>query len=501
MSPSVFPARAVLPLALAFAILGPVYAANGFLQPVHTDAGVFLQAGQTIVDGGAPYLDFWDHKGPLLYLLNAAGVWLTPGHPLGTLILEAVLVWLAMAALGVTMGGVMGLRHAEPILLFGLAAYVHFHHFGNYTQNWALPGQVLALLAFVHGRGGERAGSRHGLAVGAGLAWGLLLQPTTAAGAALVAAWLVARRIGLLPWIALGVLGVAGPVLAWLAAKGALADALDQYIGYNLAYVDNASREHRLHAGLYFVTRLVAVGLLALAPSGLLALAGAARSPESSPLFPGWSASAVRWTVSALGAVLAVEMAMLPLSGRTYSHYAVDIIPVATMIAGVGLERVAPARRTAWLATLIPALVLGHFAWASLIEGPADKVRQDRAAAFVRAATRPGDTMLVFGVDTSLNFLSDRRPPSRYGFQLPLVFPGYATPARREEFLVALRRSPPRLVVDAGNENFAPLRAPSLPEDRADHALDGLRAWVAASYVLQADMPWTRGRIARIYRR
>ncbi len=59
---------------LCFIVLVPVSPA---LQPIpHRDSGVFLYIGQGVLEGKIPYLDFWDHKGPLIYYINALGLFL-----------------------------------------------------------------------------------------------------------------------------------------------------------------------------------------------------------------------------------------------------------------------------------------------------------------------------------------------------------------------------------------------------------------------------------------
>ena len=35
---------------------------------------IFMYVAQGILEGEVPYLDRWDHKGPLLYLINAVGL-------------------------------------------------------------------------------------------------------------------------------------------------------------------------------------------------------------------------------------------------------------------------------------------------------------------------------------------------------------------------------------------------------------------------------------------
>jgi len=65
------------------------------------DAGVFLYAAQVLLDGGLPYRDVWDHKPPLIYVLDALGLLLGAGSPVG--------VW-ALQALAHAVAAVIGLR-------------------------------------------------------------------------------------------------------------------------------------------------------------------------------------------------------------------------------------------------------------------------------------------------------------------------------------------------------------------------------------------------------
>lgn len=63
------------------------------------DAGVFLYAAQVLLDGDLPYRDVWDHKPPLIYVLDALGLLLGGGSPLGVWALQA-LAYAAAAILG-----------------------------------------------------------------------------------------------------------------------------------------------------------------------------------------------------------------------------------------------------------------------------------------------------------------------------------------------------------------------------------------------------------------
>ena len=47
-----------------------------YTNPFLDDSGVFMLIGKGWTKGMIPYIDLWDNKGPLLYLINAIGFWL-----------------------------------------------------------------------------------------------------------------------------------------------------------------------------------------------------------------------------------------------------------------------------------------------------------------------------------------------------------------------------------------------------------------------------------------
>ncbi|MBK8823950.1 MAG: hypothetical protein IPN58_15495 [Anaerolineales bacterium] len=47
------------------------------------DGGIFLYIGSLILKGKIPYLDVWENKGPLVFYINAFGLFLTNGSRWG----------------------------------------------------------------------------------------------------------------------------------------------------------------------------------------------------------------------------------------------------------------------------------------------------------------------------------------------------------------------------------------------------------------------------------
>lgn len=113
---------------------------------LYIDQIVFIGVGDGWLHGLLPYRDLFDHKGPLMYLIQCAGLLLAPGK-YGIFILETAcaaatseLLFRCGRQLGASTG-VNVLALACGYVLFGLCLWM-----GNTVEEWSLPFQCLALL-------------------------------------------------------------------------------------------------------------------------------------------------------------------------------------------------------------------------------------------------------------------------------------------------------------------------------------------------------------------
>lgn len=72
-------------------ILSPIYPC--VLETWYSDQYIFELTGKMWAEGGVPYVDFWDQKGPLIFLFNMLG-WKLTGSSLGIFLLTVV--WTAV---------------------------------------------------------------------------------------------------------------------------------------------------------------------------------------------------------------------------------------------------------------------------------------------------------------------------------------------------------------------------------------------------------------------
>ena len=322
------------------------------------DAGVFLYAGQLILDGGLPYRDVWDHKPPLIYLLDALGLLLGGGSIVG--------VW-ALQALGYVIAAVVGYRtfaraYGIRAALFGTLAWLlaaprillYEGNFANFIQIFAAPLQFITLALFLDEDVRQRRSWRS-IAIGATAAIALLLTPTILGLWGGLGLFVVGGRLrrgsirGALDRGASRAAGAAFPVLLAgiaLAAAGIFGDAWDQAVRYNATYTSTVSWADRA-TSLAFGLRLLGSGgflIVALAGAGwaLLALRDRTLLPRASP--------ARRLTCLALLA-LPLDVLLGSSSGREHGYYWLAALPTLGVLAAFGAfafqERAVPlvARR------------------------------------------------------------------------------------------------------------------------------------------------------------
>ncbi|MEI2692214.1 MAG: glycosyltransferase family 39 protein [Anaerolineae bacterium] len=106
---------------------------------------MFLYVGWRILNGEIPYLHIWDHKPPLIFYLNALGLWLTGGSKWGVWLIELAALLLA-AGLGFKLvKRIFGTTAAVVSLSLWLASLTLVIEGGNLTTEYTLPLQFACL--------------------------------------------------------------------------------------------------------------------------------------------------------------------------------------------------------------------------------------------------------------------------------------------------------------------------------------------------------------------
>lgn len=246
--------------ALLFVLSGLVWALffSKTTSPLYTDVGydsaMFQTIGKYWAQGYLPYVDLFDHKGPLIFFINAVGYALC-GRT-GVFILEVLTLalseWLAFALLKEAKLPRIGALVAALFLPFFIA--MNWQE-GNTTEEYILPllfASYLLMLRWCAAaeRWDFRHPARYAFVYGLTFAFALLTRVTNALGLCLGVAFIVIALIAKREWknlfanAGMFILGSAVlilPFCIYFAAHGALYDMWYGTLLFNLDYKSNSA--------------------------------------------------------------------------------------------------------------------------------------------------------------------------------------------------------------------------------------------------------------------
>ncbi len=302
----------------------------------------------------------------------------------------------------------------------------------------------------------------------------------------------------------LGAASVILGVAIYFAYRNALGALWDNVFIYNFAYSATPFKD-RFDA---FVFGLAMMPFLVIAIATLLA----------SPLvifYLGRNKAGLAERNALLGVSLIdllVEFALASLSGRPYAHNYIAWLPVfgilAAFFAYALIACTSPQSKVRISALRMALIGIGSFTillaicfWPATFliyqsATPAGECQSTacKAVAYIETSTSADDYVLMWGAETSLNFVTHRRSPSRFVYQYPLYTPGYQDGGMIEDFLGDIKRTPPTLIIDTSPSNeFIPPIERSAREKwvlssksyRMLPEMEVVFEYIAANYVLE----------------
>ncbi len=390
------------------------------------DEVVYAVVGQTIVDGGMPYVSAVERKPPLLFYVYAAALRLF-GHDNWRALHGVEIAWILVTMAGLYVAG-RRMFDDETGLMAALL-YCIFQAW-SYWNNLAFNGEVLMNLpiawayAFAVGRG--RSGRLMNLFLAGGLiAVGFLLKQP-AAIALIPLAFLVLlpsyRRHGHFGLghsivqvlsLGLGFTTVLGAAAVWLWSRGLFDEAFYWTITNHAvpAFFWIKGLENTL-AFTAFCLPLTAGAWVSWRDRGLWA----ERRPE-------------RFTLALLVSVSFVGAGS---SGRFYPHYYIAVIPPCALLAapwlarawrGAGQKRRIARVTQAWLTATVIIFAVAHG------RGLSRQPAVSEAGQYLRTHSSADDRIFVWGQATRIYIDAHRRPASRFIATFPLTGLIFGAPA------------------------------------------------------------------------
>ena len=415
------------------------------VQPMGADQALYAYAGERVLDGGLPYRDAWDQKPPAIHVTYAAmrGLWpyesVVPAADLVMTAVGAILLW----RLGtVIVSSAVGQSAALLFIFLGNPAFARLGGVSVRAQCETF------IAAAVTGAFLLLAADREKAAVWKHLAAGMLfgLAFTFKYNAAV---YVLAGAFALYLWqrlnppaivaLALGFIIPIAALAAWLGSGGALRDAYQATVAYNLDYSGETYRgpAHALTYLLVFPVRHARVDALWLIGGG-----------GSAALLLGALHARERLVVVAWVAAACLSIAIN--GSRDLPQYFVQASP-ALALAGAWAGSLLWSRRP--LLKAIAAVIVTVAVWrvndfSKLVENTwhdgryaagrtstedhlgryGDRTTRKYSALavaqlgrFLKAHSRPDDRVYVFGFSSGAYVAAERVSASRFFWSRPVI--------------------------------------------------------------------------------
>jgi len=488
---------------------------------IHVDGTVFAYGGARILQGDLPYRDFWDHKPPGIFYLNALAF--------GILGVDAWSLWYLSLVWTLAIAGffyffllrLTSRRYALLMTAVLLASVLQprFYQGANLTEFYGLLPATLALL-ITHAHLTRPRGLN---LVGLGIvltASALLKHTNIGTPLACVAVvsygelreWGSRRALRHLVAIAMPALLTSVLVATYWASHGAFEDLWQATVEYNVLYsnggwgIRSAYGTLRDMAADPSLSPMLVLGLGA----GLVQWSPRKRWQSHHPP-DGAGITHNRptevWLLAACLAALALEVLFISLASRGFGHYYMTVLPALVASASYWFWRTPPGRpltngeridvpvaRALVASGLLVWLVVvfglvrpsGDDVRSFVLDAPTRRPLRTDLGKIVAEQTDPSDTVLVWGTGAEINFETGRRSPSRYIYYQPLFQPGFHNEERWGEFLDDLATERPAMLIVPWQGGSAPTFDAPLTElaarcGCAGEVLEGLTAF--ASYV------------------
>ena len=461
-----YPAEYYLRVALTAAlVLSVAYALASLWLPFGWDHGMMAVTGETLAEGGVPYRDSWDVKGPLAFLPIAVAYFISGNTMWGIRFVELLILVPALIVLYRTVSEhtTCWIGAATRVALYLWVASAGWFFTGQ-SDVWAMALATVAACRLMPAAPARAANRWQFLFVGFLIGCCGAIKPVFLALGLVPLAYLtfldaaLKQRLQLFAWLIAGIAVPHALVLAFFLLRGGLSDLIEVQLTFNLGSYQRVGGQSVRDLMLTFKDYLSDSPLLVLLP---IAFAGLhARRADRITIAP-----LVAWLLAA-GLALFVQR-------KLYTHHWFALFPPVLILTAFGVHALAQEPWGGKLGKVVAGTTACVFAFLVISEPAREVVRWARhitgtlpaeyyslydfhtynvadgirAAEYIRTNSAPDDGVFVWGNHAMVRFLADRPNPTRFEYDLPLTTPGALYNVYRAEMIDGLTAEPPAFIV------------------------------------------------------
>ncbi len=416
------------------------------------DSSVFQYVAKMMKLGFLPYKDTFDHKGPLLYLINVAG--LSVNSKWGIWLVELIFLSVTFIFMYKSFRLWSGRLLSLLTLLISFSSFGDYMYGGNFTEEYSLPFIAVSLYIFLDYFKNDKIDNLRLIVCGFSFGAVLLLRPNNAGLwpamclFVLIFCFIKKDLKPVVRFICMFILGMCLmllPVFIWLLYKGIFSDFIDCYIGFNMLYSESG-----------LSTKLGGIKLFLSDIPVLLSVIICAFYVLKNK------------SIKAAGyiALILFDLLLISLPSTLFSHYGIVIIPVIMCPYAVLLSKLKAEKMS--LFTLL-TVALAVFSVLTAFTPKAFNVYKramydlshageeyypetyEYIAGFSDYYTGNDDRVIYFGNIDRYYLLTDRLAASRFSYQTP-IFDAADQLGWPDEFFAELDLNPPKLIAVSNSQ-------------------------------------------------
>ncbi len=381
-----------------------------------TDSAAFLYIGHRMMQGAVPYVDLFDHKGVLLYLIEYLGLSISGGKFWGVWLFEVAGLF-ATALFTVKTAALFDSKKETGYLaafgtLFIFSGYMSIEG-GNVVEEYALPWIVLALYIVLKYFVKDSYERKDIVWLGISFAVVFLLR------ANMITAWIAFLPVVFfyliykkryadigkcIVWFVAGCAVIFLPALLYFIKSGNLKEMIDCYFTFNFGYSGDDNGILPVLGAMVYLMGETAAGWIVLIISGFLC--------RKKPL----------WLLNLW--FLVVSLVLASMSGRSYQHYGIMLAPafvvpfIATADWIFGYKKRTKEKK-AWLLPGTGVFTAVFAAMAVFTYNGGQNISE--ASLFLQENTDENADVLALGNNCRYYLESGRDTSNRFFYQTPPI--------------------------------------------------------------------------------
>ncbi len=411
-----------------------------------TDSSVFRFFGMMMSKGYTPYLDLFDHKGPIIYLINFLGVIINKNY--GIWLIEIVFLFFSFYFIYKISKLKNNSFCSLAVVLLSIVNLFNYFEGGNLVEEYAILFIMVSLYIFIDYFLNNKINNIRIIICGACFACVCLLRIN------MIPCWIVFCIAVLIKCImnkefkqlfnyilnfVIGILIIVVPIFIWLISKGAFTSFIQDYFMFNISYSSTHTNVEKWNVFFNFTNNIVMIISIFVNIYAII-------NENKKTIY-----------VSNLCFII-LSLIMVSLSGINFNHYGMILIPTYVLPLTYFINLLYDKENKS-IATIMLIYILSSVAlptWISLIQkiGPLygnrcnniNNISSDvlQIKDLIEKNSNINDKITVFGNWDYIYYISNRESASKYSYQFPI---GWVDSNIMKEYFNELNANNPKIIV------------------------------------------------------